>query len=143
MNFYLYMQGSLKLYIQVNHVDPASLSNDSSSLVAEFIVWINATIGENGSAQFDHVPPFYRTDLGSFINLTIELNCEEHYYGAECTRYCEPRNDEIGHYLCDDSGNFICLEGFQNETSNCTECSISDGCRKCQSRLWLPITVVL
>ena len=44
-------------------------------------------------------------------------------------------------YSCDNSGNIICLEGFHNEASNCTECSLAIGCKLTMSAwtelLWL------
>ena len=123
----------MKLYVQVNDVDSLSLqsSNFNSSLVAQFDIPINISLQENRTALVQRTTPYKdRLFHGTFLYLTIELSCEEHFYGPECVRLCEPRNDESGHYTCDNSGNLICLEGYQNEASNCTECSLSSGCCK-------------
>lgn len=124
------MQGSVKLYVQVDDVDPPDQGmEDSSSLVAQFDVPIDISLGDNRSARVERNTPYPdRIFHGTFLYLTIELNCGDNFYGPECAKFCEPRNDEKGHYICDENGNIVCLEEFQNEASNCTECSLSEGC---------------
>ena len=109
---------------------PDQVMVDSSSLVAQFDVTINISLGDNRTARVERSTAYHdRIFHGTFLYLSIELSCEEHFYGPECAKFCQPNNDrERGHYSCDNSGNIICLEGFQNEVSNCTECSLSIGC---------------
>lgn len=119
------------LYVQVDHVEPTASqgSNIQNSLVAQFDIWINVSLGENRTALMERTTPYRDRDFrGPSLSLTIEVNCGEHFYGPDCTKQCEPRDDERGHYMCDNGGNIICLEGFQNEASNCTECSLSNTC---------------
>lgn len=50
------------------------------------------------------------------------LVCEDGYYGDNCNVYCVPRRDSGGHYDCDSStGLKVCLKGFENPTTNCTQ----------------------
>ena len=124
----------MKLYVEVNEVNPPTSqgSNSESSLVAQFDIAVDLDLGYNRTAWVDRTARYSdRKFDGTFLYLTIELSCEDHFYGPGCDRLCEPRDDERGHYMCDNSGNIICLEGFQNEVLNCTECSLSSEC--CES----------
>lgn len=50
------------------------------------------------------------------------LVCDDGYYGDSCSVYCFGRDDSTGHYKCDSvTGDKICLDGFKDSTSNCTE----------------------
>ena len=70
-----------------------------------------------------------RSDV--IFTVSFSLNCEEDYYGPNCTIYCRPSDsDELGHYSCLSNGNIQCLQGFQNEDTNCTECAVSGECGK-------------
>ena len=59
--------------------------------------------------------------------------CVENYYGSNCTVFCEDSDDDItGHYYCDDDGNRVCLDGYQNPSTNCVDCVPAEGCCECQ-----------
>ena len=109
---------------------------DSSNLVAQFDVPINISLGDNRTARIERSTPYPdRIFHGTFLFLSIELSCAEHFYGPNCAKFCQPNNDdERGHYFCDNSGSIICLEGFKNEAANCTECSLTIGC--CKLSVW-------
>lgn len=49
---------------------------------------------------------------------------------SDCSRFCVPRNDADGHYKCDHNGNRVCLEGYRDPTTNCTQCVTATGCCK-------------
>lgn len=129
----LIYQGALNLYVQVDNVDTDSRQSsevDGDQLVAQFDVFIDISLEGNRTAMVDRTRYYDRIHHGTFLFLTIELSCEENYYGAECDKFCQSRDDESGHYVCDNDGNIICLEGFYNEATNCSaECSPSEaGC---------------
>ena len=64
----------------------------------------------------------------SELDLSFRLTCGEDFYGPECV-FCVDTNDTRGHYSCDRStGERVCLEGYQNSTTNCTECAPAEGC---------------
>ena len=125
----------MKLYVEVNEVDPPTSQGsnvDTSSLVAQFDIAVDLDLGYNRTARVDRTARYSdRKFHGTFLYLMIELSCADHFYGPGCDRLCEPRDDESGHYVCDNRGNIICLNGFQNRTSNCNKCSLSNGC--CES----------
>ncbi|XP_021356594.1 delta-like protein 1 isoform X1 [Mizuhopecten yessoensis] len=54
--------------------------------------------------------------------------CDENYYGPECNVICRPRNDNLGHYLCDENGTKICLPGWEGE--HCQRALCLDTCNK-------------
>ena len=54
--------------------------------------------------------------------------CKENYFGLDCATFCEERGDELGHFTCDGEGNKVCLQGYKNPSTNCTECIPADGC---------------
>ena len=48
--------------------------------------------------------------------------CAENYYGPSCTVLCQDSDDDLtGHYCCDDDGNKVCLDGYQNSSTNCVD----------------------
>ena len=66
--------------------------------------------------------------------VSFSLTCRANFYGSDCTVHCRPADsDELGHYSCLSDGRIQCLEGYRNETSNCTECVPAEGCRKLTS----------
>ena len=68
------------------------------------------------------------TDEGNYnmaiFSMKIKVVCLENYYGSDCSilSFCEPQDDDtVGHYTCDSNNNLVCLNGYQNTESNCTE----------------------
>ena len=67
-----------------------------------------------------------QTVTGSFERAVLimgySLTCTQNYYGPDCSTYCVPSDNSMGHYECDtSSGNKICLPGYQNPENDCTE----------------------
>ena len=70
------------------------------------------------------------------LQVSFIATCTEHYFGLDCATFCEERDDELGHFTCDGEGNKVCLQGYQNPTTNCTECMLHlFFCINCR-RLW-------
>ena len=74
------------------------------------------------------------TDQGTYNMTTLTFNfrvvCKENYYGSDCSvlSFCEPQDDDtLGHYTCDSNGTLLCLTGYQNPASNCTEVTATTG----------------
>ncbi|XP_046847319.1 protein jagged-1-like isoform X4 [Xenia sp. Carnegie-2017] len=61
------------------------------------------------------------------IKYEYRVICDSGYYGANCKTYCQPRNDEFGHYSCDDSGSQICLPGWTGKPK-CIKAICKKGC---------------
>lgn len=68
---------------------------------------------------------------GKSIRLTFDLECVDDFYGSDCGTFCAARDDALGHFTCDSSGDLICLDGFTDPSTNCTECVLSEGCCEC------------
>ena len=67
------------------------------------------------------------------LEYEYRMVCSAHYYGKDCDTLCRPRDDQFGHYICDDHGNKICLDGFQKDPNNAE----GDYCTKGKTNLKL------
>jgi jagged-like protein len=65
------------------------------------------------------------TGPAAAITYRVRVTCSEHYYGAACTRFCQPRHDSHGHYTCTaHTGDKLCMPGWIGancETPICRE----------------------
>ena len=107
------MQGSLQLYFEVIEDDPID---------DDFIgdMFIDSVL----SISTDFVGPMsFSSENGYFtVDLSFRVFCQVDYYGPNCTVLCQGRDDTMGHYHCNETtGDIICLSGYQNTTTNCTE----------------------
>ena len=64
------------------------------------------------------------------IDLSFHVSCTENFYGSDCGTLCVERDDALGHYNCSSEGELVCLAGYQNPLTNCTECVPALGCCK-------------
>lgn len=71
-------------------------------------------------------------DVATFL-FGITVRCAGTFCGPDCSNTCVARNDSSGHFTCDNLQCMVCLPGFQNETRNCTDCALREGC--CEFRL--------
>ena len=47
------------------------------------------------------------------VNMYFFVNCQDDYYGRDCSTFCVPQNNQNGHYTCDeDDGSIICLPNY-------------------------------
>lgn len=53
------------------------------------------------------------------IEFEYRVMCQANYYGPGCATLCRERNDSFGHFACLESGERICLTGWQGPY--CTE----------------------
>lgn len=51
----------------------------------------------------------------SSIQYDIRVTCDAHYYGKGCANLCRPRDDQFGHYTCSESGDIVCVSGWQGD----------------------------
>lgn len=54
------------------------------------------------------------------------VRCEDNYHGDGCAKFCRPRDDNFGHYLCSDDGDMICMPGWTG--SYCSKAICAPGC---------------
>ena len=64
--------------------------------------------------------------------------CSEHYFGRDCDTLCRPRDDQFGHYECDDEGRKVCRPGWQKEHPEKTGQE-----NYCTKRKWRNIQVII
>ena len=57
--------------------------------------------------------------LVSTLLYKYRLFCASNYYGLNCTIYCKPRDDDHGHYGCDENGDKYCLSGWTDISGYC------------------------
>lgn len=62
----------------------------------------------------------------ALIKYKIRVICDKNYYNSTCTVLCKPRNDQFGHYTCNNKGQKVCLEGWSGET--CDKPICPEGC---------------
>lgn len=49
----------------------------------------------------------------TWLEYDFRVTCDPHYYGSGCANLCRPRDDQFGHYTCSETGEIICLTGWQ------------------------------
>ena len=104
-------------------------SRANSGLVNVLMHTISLSPGE--TLNNISLPGVLRASIRSDVIFTVSfsLNCEEDYYGPNCTDYCRPSDsDELGHYSCLSNGNIQCLQDYKNENTNCTKCAVAEAC---------------
>ena len=72
----------------------------------------------NYTIQDIFVRPIVNSGERSFLLIRgIRVVCREGYFGPDCG--C--RDNSTGHFTCDANGTKVCLPGYQNPETNCTE----------------------
>ncbi len=64
------------------------------------------------------------------FNMSFRLVCSANYYGDNCSKFCEGRYNDLGHYRCDEQGNIVCKTGYTDESTNCVQCIPLTNCCK-------------
>lgn len=51
----------------------------------------------------------------------MRVSCDVNYYGGNCSKLCKPQDHEsFGHFTCSETGDIICLSGWQDKDKYCT-----------------------
>ncbi|XP_044744621.1 protein jagged-1b isoform X2 [Coccinella septempunctata] len=56
------------------------------------------------------------------LTYRVRVKCDTHYYNATCTKFCRPRDDKFGHYICDANGDKECIDGWKGATCDVAVC---------------------
>lgn len=101
--------------------------NDDDLIDSVFVV-ISGDLNDNFSSQKAHTGRFGYVN----VHLSFRVSCIENFYGSDCGTFCVEHDDVLGHYTCSSEGEIICLDGYQNPFTNCTECIPAVGCCELQ-----------
>ncbi|XP_072555256.1 protein jagged-2b isoform X2 [Paramormyrops kingsleyae] len=69
---------------------------------------------------------------------SIRVRCDDNYYGSKCNKQCRPRDDYFGHYVCDQFGNQVCIEGWMGQ--DCRTAICKQGCNLLHASCVVPGT---
>ena len=96
------------------------------------VVYISS-VGIAASAPQSPVMDYGGNLSRASLGLSFQVKCAVNFFGPDCNAACQGRDDALGHFTCDPvNGRTVCLPGYQNLATNCTECVPLDGC--CESR---------
>ncbi|XP_060530612.1 protein jagged-1-like [Cylas formicarius] len=56
------------------------------------------------------------------LTYRVRVKCDIHYYNSTCTKFCRPRDDKFGHFICDANGDKECIEGWKGSTCDVAVC---------------------
>ncbi|XP_034115117.2 neurogenic locus protein delta [Drosophila albomicans] len=59
----------------------------------------------------------------TWLEYGFRVTCDPHYYGSGCANLCRPRDDQFGHYTCSETGEIICLTGWQGKYCEKPKCA--------------------
>nr|XP_023681359.1 protein jagged-2-like [Paramormyrops kingsleyae] len=71
---------------------------------------------------------------------SIRVRCDDNYYGSKCNKQCRPRDDYFGHYVCDQFGNQVCIEGWMGQ--DCRTAICKQGCNLLHASCVVPGTCI-
>ena len=124
-------QGMIELLFTVYDLDGSVTVDTQSDLVDTILITPMISAVPSQDDPFTEAMTF----SGNFseLDLSFRLTCGEDFYGPDCTVFCVDTNDtSSGHYTCDRStGEKVCLEGYRNSDTNCTECAPRQSCSEC------------
>ena len=115
----------MEIFLTAHDLDQTTDVDLLSDLVDEFVISPNIS---STSHTFSDTNSYSGVNDIAHIQLAFRLTCSADHYGPDCS-YCVDTNDETGHYSCDtDTGNKVCLEGYQIPMTDCTECAPTPNC---------------
>ena len=104
-------QGSFQLLVRVNEEDRFSPDDMIDRVI------INTSLVAGSSLPAQNYTGLY--DVAT-MEMEVTVQCDPNFFGDDCTRHCEPRDDSSGHFVCDSNGNIVCLPGWMDTATNCT-----------------------
>ncbi|NP_001158418.1 delta protein precursor [Saccoglossus kowalevskii] len=124
--------GTFSLVIEAFHsveVGPNGFPYPGSprSLIARLATQRFAAVGFEWNTEV-----YSSEDTDSELHYSYRIVCDEHYFGEECSDFCRPRDDNLGHYTCDAFGNKVCLPGWGGDSVEeyCSVPICKEGCHE-------------
>ena len=75
------------------------------------------------------------------MTIGFRVMCSSNSYGSDCGTICEERDDALGHYTCSSTGERVCMTGYQDAATNCTNCIPATGCCEWDDLVLIPACV--
>ena len=96
---------------RVNDIDP-----DATDLIDRLFVVLTLPVGD----QFTDAITVNGVNQPTItITFRFRVTCATNFFGPNCTRFCQGRDDASGHFTCDANGDRVCLAGYVNPASDC------------------------
>jgi hypothetical protein len=106
---------SIPVTIIVYDVDSSGLS-----MVDYFLLNVSDTV----TLSANYSTTGQRTNYVTFLYATVNITCDDNFYGLDCATYCKPTDDCSGHYTCQAiTGSKICISGWTGD--QCTVSNVS------------------
>ena len=115
----LLLQGQFQLNIVINNIVSSNINN------LELVDTVSFVRNLSPSTQLTSRMVTGMFDQGEF-ELSYRVQCVTNYYGSDCNTLCV----ETDRFTCDQNGNIVCNEGYQNEANSCSDCVPATGCGK-------------
>ncbi|XP_032870175.1 delta-like protein 3 [Amblyraja radiata] len=107
--FHFTWPGTFSLIIEAWNAESNEPSTDNpQNLISRLATGRRLAIGEDWSQDVQTVEQ-------SELRYSYHVVCGEFYYGEGCSVYCRPRDDNFGHYICDETGQRVCLPGWKGD----------------------------
>ena len=116
------LQSEVDICWSVHDLDSSQSINGNSDPVSARILPVPTLVPGKSTKelQFD--------TSNAHIRLRFRLVCEDPDSVTDCSGPCVPTDNATGHFTCDpDTGNRVCLDGYQDPWSRCTVCIPSGG----------------
>ena len=101
-----------------------SATSSNAELIDNFFIELNVTAND----PLSRTQEYSGENRTAVLQLQFQVTCAFNYFGFDCNTFCLDRNDTAAHFTCGESGEIVCLPGYQNESSNCTQCAPAEGC---------------
>uniref|UniRef100_A0A1A9ZXT9 Delta-like protein n=1 Tax=Glossina pallidipes TaxID=7398 RepID=A0A1A9ZXT9_GLOPL len=109
--------GTFTLIVEALHDTNNSANARSSNLLIQRL----------SVQQVLEVSPEWKTNKSesqyTWLEYDFRVTCDPHYYGSGCANLCRPRDDQFGHYTCSETGEIICLSGWQGNYCDKPKCA--------------------
>lgn len=58
------------------------------------------------------------------MDFRFRVRCQANYFGSNCATLCVAQDSNtLGHFMCDDQGNRVCIDGYMGEDCLTRECN--------------------
>lgn len=107
------LQLGFQLKIRVLDAD-----SDADDLVDYFIIEESSFLPTNEYSSFSTYTGEHSSSVS--INLRYRLRCRGNWHGHDCNVHCVDQNTDTAHLECALDGTYVCMDGWQDLSTQCT-----------------------